>query len=456
MLYEKTDKNNCSKSCKKSKHNRYKADVVVVGGGAAGCILMNRLSKHFSVIGIEAGANLTTDPAIEAVGLPAFLLPATAPERFFWPGWKQTVPMAGLNGRVSDWTTGLILGGGSAINGLYYGRGTNAIYQQWEKISHSSNWSLNKILETFKDLENYQGLTGIPNARGSHGPVNVLQTPTISKLTQNILLPALLTAFPNIPLVEDYNSPDVENCIDVRAQWFIDSTGTRRVSSATAFLGNNVMTPEGFGVKCHKLRVLFNSVVVKINFSRKRSSLSRAKSVLLLQDGKLIKVHAKKAIILASGINSSKLLQLSGIGPSSVLENAKIPPIFINENVGKHLQNHPTIFISLLANPFDDGIPPGAAYAFTIANVYLPVVDGTANDPRMLQILFEFIPGDLATLRPPLVVIGFDLLNPVSEGSVNIQSNNSFQIAAADDGFYKNSIDLKNMTSAVKFIFKRY
>ena len=76
-----------------------------------------------------------------------------------------------------------------------------------------------------------------------------------------------------------------------------------------------------------------------------------------------------------------------------MLKNAGIKPVFINENVGQHLQNHPLIFITLLANPADIGIPPGAQYAFTIHSVYLPVVGGSASDPRMLQILFEYMPG---------------------------------------------------------------
>jgi choline dehydrogenase len=66
--------------------------------------------------------------------------------------------------------------------------------------------------------------------------------------------------------------------------------------------------------------------------------------------------------------------------------------------------------------------------------------------------LFEFIPATGAT--PPLLVVGFDLLNPVSEGSVTIQSDNSFQIAAADDGFYQNPIDLANMKGAVSIYLR--
>ena len=140
-----------------------------MGGGAAGCVLMNQLSENgqFSVLGIEGGLNLTTDPAIEAVGLPAFLLAGTGKYKYFWPGWSQTVPMPGLNGRTSDWTTGMVLGGGASINGLYYGRGSNAVYSRWEEVSGSSNWSLDNILATFNALENYQGLTITPGARGN-------------------------------------------------------------------------------------------------------------------------------------------------------------------------------------------------------------------------------------------------------------------------------------------------
>jgi choline dehydrogenase len=427
--------------------NELEADIIVIGGGAAGCIVMSQLSEkgYFSVLGIEGGPNITSDPEIEAVGLPAFLLAGTGKYKYFWPGWNQTVPMPGLNGRTSDWTTGMGLGGGSSINGLYYGRGSNAVYSRWEEVSGSSNWSLENIQATFKDLENYQGLTITPDVRGDNGRLSVLQTPTVSQITNNVLLPACQSAFPGIPTVADYNDPTVENCIDPRAQWFIEANGTKRESSATAYLNSTVMTPEGQGVNGHKLFTLFNAVAVKIVFDKH----GRATKVRYMQNGKLLEARARKGVVLAGGINSSKLLQLSGIGPAEVLENAGIKPVFINENVGKHLQNHPLIFITLLANPFDNGIPPGAPYAFTINSVYLPVVGGSSSDPRMLQILFEYIPAS-AQVPLPLVVFGFELLNPVSEGSVAIQSNNPFQIAAADDGFYQDSVDLDNMKNAVK------
>lgn len=431
-----------------AKEKCLEADIIVLGGGAAGCVLMNQLSENglFSVLGIEAGPNLTSDPEIEAVGLPALLLPATAAYKYFWWGWRQTKPQPMLNGRVGgDWITGMMLGGGSSVNGLYYGRGSNAVYSRWEEISGSDNWSLDKILRIFTALENYQGLAITPGARGEKGPVHVLQTPTVSQMTSNILLPATQAAFPGIPTVVDYNDPSVENCLDTRTQWLIDSTGTKRVSSATAFLNSEVMTPEGEGVNGHTLRVIFDAVVDKIVFNKH----GYAKKVKFIKDGELLEARARKAVVLASGINSSKILQLSGIGPKKTLKNAGIKPVFINENVGRHLKNHPLMSITLLANPADNGIPDGAPYAFTIHNVYLPVVGGSASDPRMLQILFEFVPA--SNLVPfPLLILGFELLNPQSEGRVTIQSDNPFQIAAAGDGVYQNPVDLQNMKSAIE------
>ncbi|MBA3721232.1 MAG: GMC family oxidoreductase [Parachlamydiaceae bacterium] len=437
--------------CNKSEIENLEADIIVVGGGAAGCVLMNQLSKNglYSVLGIEGGPNLTNDPAIEAVGIPALLLATTGRYKFFWPGWSQTLPMAGLNGRVSDWTTGMLLGGGSSVNSLYYGRGSNTMYKRWEEISGSENWSLDKILATFKTLENYHGLTITPGARGHKGNLDVLQTPTVSQLTTKVLLPATQAAFPGIPTVLDYNDPSVGNCISTRAQWFIDPTGTKRASSATAFLNSSVMTPDGHGVNGHKLRVLFDSVAVKLEFDKHR----RAKTVKFIKDGQLYEARARKAVVLASGINSSKLLQLSGIGPSKVLKDADIKPTFINKNVGKHLQNHPLLFITLLADPAHNGIPAGAPYSYTIHNVYLPAVGGSSSDPRMLQVLFEYVPAS-AQLPVPLIVIGFELLNPKSEGSVTIQSDNSYQLAAVDDGFYKDPVDLKNMKDGIKIYIR--
>jgi choline dehydrogenase len=204
------------------------------------------------------------------------------------------------------------------------------------------------------------------------------------------------------------------------------------------------MTPKGQGVNGHRLFVLFDAVAEKIGFDKRGT----ARTVKYIQNGKVLTARARKAVVLSAGINSSKLLQLSGIGPLRALQKAAIKPVFVNENVGQNLQNHPLISISLLADPAANGIPPGAPYAFTIHNVYLPAVGGSASDPRMLQVLFNYLPA--TAQAPPMINVAVELLNPQSVGSVTIQGANSFQIAAVDDGFYQDPADLDNMKSAVK------
>src|ERR1700760_1175861 len=77
----------------KTTGNPLEADIIVVGGGTAGSILMEELSANglFTVLGIEAGKNATADLPIEAVGLPAFQLGQTSKPQYFWPGWRQNL-----------------------------------------------------------------------------------------------------------------------------------------------------------------------------------------------------------------------------------------------------------------------------------------------------------------------------------------------------------------------------
>ena len=124
-------------------------DYVVIGAGAAGCVIAGRLSQatpDARIALIEAGGKrlgLTTQ-----VPGTAFIA-STFPRR----NWNfQTEPVPALNGRRLGWFQGSILGGSSSINGMLYLRGHSLEYEQWAQLG-CHGWSFDRVLAYFKKSE---------------------------------------------------------------------------------------------------------------------------------------------------------------------------------------------------------------------------------------------------------------------------------------------------------------
>ena len=83
-----------------------------------------------------------------------------------------TVPQPNADDRELLWVIGLPEAGASSINAGAWCRGTNQLFAQWEALL-GPNWSVNRILEIFKKLEDYHGKTNSPNYRGHQGPLYV-------------------------------------------------------------------------------------------------------------------------------------------------------------------------------------------------------------------------------------------------------------------------------------------
>ena len=131
-------------------HDTNEFDLIIVGGGSAGCLLANRLSADPSkrVLLIEAGG---TDN-YHWIRIPVGYLYCIGNPRTDW--LYQTEPDAGLNGRRLRYPRGKVLGGSSSINGMIYMRGQARDYEHWAALGNAG-WGWSECLPYFLKHEDF-------------------------------------------------------------------------------------------------------------------------------------------------------------------------------------------------------------------------------------------------------------------------------------------------------------
>lgn len=447
-------------------------DYVIIGAGTAGSVLARKLSDNNknNVTVLHNGPNLNSGSLIaQAQNSIISVLYGVTGATLYASG--LTTPQPDADNRNLLWIYGLPFGGASAVNASAYARGTNQVYSQWQSID-GPNWSTTRILNTFKELENYTGLTITPNARGTNGLLPVWQVPTLTRMAAFVFLPALQTALPGIPNVVDYNDPSVSNCIDSRVQYTqTGASGALRASSAMSFLNNTVIDNNGLGVNGRQLSVVFNATADKIIWNG-----NQAVGVSYYENGVVKNIYANKGVIVTAGIKSSAFLMRSGVGSASLLRSLNIPVIYNNPNVGQGLKDQYRLLFIYQTNPADSqtlpliSIPSSILIALAQTTVgqqlllyignsvaaqnsmffesaWLPVVGGSASDAR----LFRF-----AAINPipGYAVVLFDLIKPESSGSIAINSTNPFVEPTMNLGVLTNPVDLNNYVDGVQVYIK--
>lgn len=294
-------------------------DYIILGGGAAGCVLANRLSADPSlkVLLLEAGGSDLN---------PLFRMPAGFARMTkgvaSW-GWS-TVPQKHLKGRVVWYTQAKVIGGGSSINAQLYTRGNPKDYDAWVGEAGCKGWSYREVLPYFIRSEDNQRLVDAYHGYG--GPLGVsypVNPPPISF--------AFLRAAQElgIPFNADFNGA-IQDGI---GHYQLSTRNAERSSASSAFLKP--------ARSRSNLTVRLQAQTLKIEIDR-----GRAVGVTIAQGAGTVTLRAEREVIVSCGaIGSPRLLQLSGIGPADELRSAGVAVVHDLPAVGANMQDHLDLYV---------------------------------------------------------------------------------------------------------------
>ncbi|KAK7754531.1 hypothetical protein SLS62_003551 [Diatrype stigma] len=306
-------------------------DIVIAGGGSAGCVVAGRLSEaapDLSILLIESGPNNEGDPHVT---YPAFFLNHMDPFGKYVKSYKSRKSIH-LSGREPLVPTTRILGGGSSVNEMIYSRPQRSELDAWKM----PGWSADELLPYMKKIETYDG-PGSPAYHGYDGPMHVCRGLFRSSRLENDFITALGKV--GWPEIEDINRLDTVNGA-MRAVRYISRDGLRQ-DVAHQYLHSKLQSD-----KYPNLHVLVETNVERVLFdSNKRAVGVAYRPNPTFQPGTQHEptrtVKARKLVVVSSGaLGTPTMLERSGVGRANVLKRAGVPLVAEVPGVGENYRDH--------------------------------------------------------------------------------------------------------------------
>jgi choline dehydrogenase len=395
-------------------------DVVVVGGGTAGCVLAARLSEDAArrVLLVESGPDPRPVPDIVAN-------PKRQSELVLESPYIRMYDVERPDGSTFPLLSGRVMGGGSSVNNLAAVRPMRVDFERWREFGGDA-WSYEALLPLMRAIESDPDFADSP-IHGSSGPLT-LERPFRFDQPLDPPVRALIDAAVDLglPICDDMNAPDPYG---ICASPYNSRNG-RRVSTVDAYLDPARDRPN--------LTILPDTTVRRL-----RMEGHRACGVELSGPGGDEVIDAGLVVVAAGVYHSPQVLELSGIGRAAELDRLGVPIVEALPGVGENYQDHAVVYLTY------EGTQE-LREDYVIPKVRLLAKSDPSRDVPDLHVFMR--PSIRMEGVPPMLPVSLHLLEHRSRGRVTLASTDPEELPIVDAGLLDDPGDVRALVDGIGLV----